>query len=286
MLAGKADLKKLKYPLYASPKLDGVRGLVHNGVLRSRSWKEFPNEHTQEKFSLKVLNGFDGELILGEPTDPSVYRLTNSALQRESGKPKVWFYVFDIFDSKLPFEKRLEDLFVRKVGMKDVVAVEQIIINNETELDAYEETKLNEGYEGVILRNPNGLYKHGRATSNSQELLKLKRFEDSEAEIVSVFEEMHNGNEAKKDAFGRTERSSHKANLVGKGRLGGFTVRDIHTGVVFDIGSGFTAEEREQLWAIRDRLPGKIIKYKFFAVGVKDKPRHPVYLGPRETWDM
>lgn len=286
MLAGKADLKKLKYPLYASPKLDGVRGLVHNGVLRSRSWKEFPNEHTQEKFSLKVLNGFDGELILGEPTDPSVYRLTNSALQRESGKPKVWFYVFDIFNSKLPFEKRMEDLFLRKEGLQDVVAVEQIVINNETELNDYEEAKLNEGYEGVILRNPNGLYKHGRATSNSQELLKLKRFEDSEAEIVSVFEEMHNGNEAKKDAFGRTERSSHKANLVGKGRLGGFTVRDVHTGVVFDIGSGFTAEEREQLWAVRNRLPGKIIKYKFFAVGVKDKPRHPVYLGPREAWDM
>lgn len=286
MLAGKADLRRLKYPLYASPKLDGVRGLIHKGgTLRSRSWKTFPNEFVQTRFSVKSFSGLDGELILGDPTAKDVYRVTNSALQRESGKPDVTFYVFDIFTSILPFSKRLEDMFFGPTS-KYLVRVSQVVVSNEKDLLTYEEQQLDLGYEGVMLRSPDGLYKNGRATANGGELLKLKRFEDSEAEIVSAHEEMHNGNEAKKDAYGRTERSSHKANLVGKGRLGYLTVRDINTGVVFDVGTGFTAEEREELWKIRDRLPGRIIKYKFFAIGVKDKPRHPVYLGPREAWDL
>lgn len=285
MLAGKADLSKLKYPLFASPKLDGVRGMVSHDVLRSRSWKEFPNAFVQDRFSIGFYNGLDGELILGEPTAKDVYRVTNGALQRHDGTPDVKFFVFDEFDNPEPFTQRLANL-VDYIGEDNIRVVDQEVINNEKELLAYEESKLEEGYEGIMTRNPSGMYKHGRATSNSQELLKVKRFEDSEAVIISVYEEMHNGNEAKKNAFGRTERSSHQENLVGKGTLGGLVVKDHKTGVEFSIGSGFDADERAALWKARTKLPGQLVKYKFFAVGVKDKPRHPVYLGPRNEWDL
>jgi DNA ligase-1 len=50
----------------------------------------------------------------------------------------------------------------------------------------------------------------------------------------------------------------------------------VNTGVEFNIGTGFTAEDR----AKKDWV-GLIVKYKFFPIGVKDKPRHPVYLGLR-----
>lgn len=285
MLAGKAELSKLKYPLFASPKLDGVRGMVADDVLRSRSWKEFPNTYVADRFSIGFYNGLDGELILGDPRAKDVYRVTNGALQRHDGEPDVKFYVFDEFDNKEPYDRRLANL-IDFIGEDHIVVVDQEVVNNEQELLAAEEEYLGQGYEGLMLRSVDGLYKFGRATVKGGELLKLKRFEDSEAEIVGYYEEMHNGNTAKKNAFGRTERSSHKANLVGKSRLGGLHVRDIKSGVEFDIGTGFDEAERIELWEGRDKLKGQIVKYKSFAIGVKDKPRHPVYLGPRHAWDL
>jgi len=97
---------------------------------------------------------------------------------------------------------------------------------------------------------------------------------------------MHNGNEATTNALGRTERSSHKDNKTGLNSLGGFECRDVHSGVEFKCGTGLTADDREKLWKDRDGLIGKLIKYKFFPIGSKDKPRHPVFLGFRSKLDL
>jgi len=48
MLAAKATLESVKYPVYVSPKLDGIRCLVENGVCYSRKWKPLPNKQLQE----------------------------------------------------------------------------------------------------------------------------------------------------------------------------------------------------------------------------------------------
>jgi len=58
------------------------------------------------------------------------------------------------------------------------------------------------------------------------------------------------------------------------------------TGVEFSIGTGLTALQRGVFWARQDDYLGKTVKYKFFPVGVKDKPRHPVFLGLRHPEDM
>ena len=47
------------------------------------------------------------------------------------------------------------------------------------------------------------------------------------------------------------------------------------------VGSPTDQATREALWKQRDQLPEQVIKYKFFASGVKDKPRFPVFLGFR-----
>ena len=104
--------------------------------------------------------------------------------------------------------------------------------------------------------------------------------------IVGLYEELHNANEKTTNELGRGHRSSHKANKHGKGTLGGFAVRDRYSGVEFRVGTGFTAQERADLWAEGDALIGRVVKYKFFAVGVKDAPRHPVMLGFREDADL
>ena len=112
-------------------------------------------------------------------------------------------------------------------------------------------------------------------------MLKVKRFEDSEAEILRIEEEMHNANEAQRDNLGRTKRSTAKEGKVGKGTMGALVVRDLKTGVEFNIGSGFTASDRQDEWK-----PGEIVKYRYFPVGIKTKPRHPVYIGRRSNIDL
>lgn len=297
MLASPADFKILQYPLFASPKLDGIRAVVLDSKLVSRKLLHIPNKHIFNTLSQTVLNGLDGELIVGPPTAEDVYRVTNSAVMSHQGEPEFTYHVFDLHDyvgrftTRLAMIKERVDEFnsaARQVERRllgearcKIVLHEHMHINDEEELLAYEAQCISEGYEGLILRSGMGLYKHGRSTAREQYMLKVKRFEDSEAEVLGIVEEMFNGNEAEKDNLGRTKRSKAKAGLVGKGTMGALQVRDIKTGVEFEIGSGFTAADRA-----KDDWIGKLVKYKFFPVGVKDKPRHPVYLGLRDARDL
>lgn len=93
MLGINADLDKIKFPVYASPKLDGVRAIITEEGVMSRSGKRIPNKHVQELF--KHLVGFDGELIVGDPTASNVFNTTTSSVTRIEGTPKVTLYVFD-----------------------------------------------------------------------------------------------------------------------------------------------------------------------------------------------
>lgn len=282
MLATAAELSELRYPLYASPKLDGVRGVIVDGQLRSRSLKPFPNPFVSARFSKKSLDGLDGELILGSPTAKDVYRVTNGACARETGTPDVQFHVFDNFKTKGEFHQRIKTL----PNKENLVWVVQHVVMNEQELLDYEQEQLDLGYEGLILRSPDGPYKFGRSTVKEGWMLKLKRFLDSEAEILDVEEEMENTNEKVTNELGRGQRSSHQAGLVPKGRAGTLCVRDVTSKVEFRIGTGLDDADKAYYWKNRDAVIGKLVKYKYFPVGVKDKPRHPVYLGGREKWDL
>jgi DNA ligase-1 len=280
MLAGQADLSTLRYPLYASAKLDGVRALVDTkGKLLSRSLKPIPNPHVNKLFGRKELAGLDGELIFGPPTAKDVYRQTVGAVSREYGEPEVQFFVFDRWNRDGAFGRWWHGTKLHHA--QPVVHVTQYRVENEAELLGLEEKMLDEGYEGLILRSPDGVYKFGRSTAKEQGMLKLKRFVDGEAKVIDVEEEMHNANEAKTNALGRTERSTHKVGMVGTGRMGALVVEDLVSGVEFKIGTGFDAAAREEKWKA-----GDVVKYKSFLVGVKDRPRFPVFLGRRMKGDM
>jgi len=135
-----------------------------------------------------------------------------------------------------------------------------------------------------MLRDPEALYKMGRATVTGGQLFKLKTFVDAEAEIIGYEEEMRNDNVAKKNEVGATKRSSHKENMVGKDRLGALVVRMGE--IEFSIGSGFNASQRESMWAEKEELIGQLVKFKYFPTGSKDKPRFPVFLGIRHPEDL
>lgn len=286
MLACEADLTNLSFPVFASPKLDGIRASVVGGKLLTRSLKEVPNRVVFDYFSKTALEGLDGELIVGDPTAADVYRNTVSGIMSRDGNPEFTYYAFDIHNAKTEFSRRLEMLYESFDGLTVVQILPQVLISNADDLLSYEAYIVNSGYEGVILRAPSSPYKYGRSTAREGYLLKLKRFEDSEALVLEVIEEMHNGNEAKTNALGRTERSSHKDNKIGKGRMGALLVRDLKTGVEFQIGTGFNDSDRAWWWEQRHAPMPPVVKYKFFPVGVKTKPRHPVFIGLRDPKDM
>lgn len=276
------DLSTLHYPMYLSPKLDGVRAIVKDGVVYSRSGKPIPNKNVQRMY--KHYHGYDGELIYGNPTDANVYNKTVSAVMTEDG-PKVDFYIFDYWDNTDIYDSRYGYLYetVLSCGMH---LVPQYEVTSEDDIIKYEKIMLDLGYEGVMLRNPNAVYKYGRSTVKEEGLLKVKRFIDSEATILDVHPLFRNNNEAKTDALGYTERSTCKDNLIATNLLGSIVVKDLHTDIEFSIGSGFDEQTRIDLWHRKDSLIGKIVKYKHFPVGEKDKPRFPVFIGFRPKEDM
>lgn len=279
------DTSKLIYPKYLSPKLDGIRCLILNRVAYSRSMKPIRNKFIQNWVAKNAiaLDCRDGELIVGSPTAEDVFRVTTSGVMSTEGEPDFKFYVFDKIDSDMVFTSRY--ILADKKDIDRVVYVDQTLVSNEQELLDMEHNYLLQGYEGVMLKSPNGLYKYGRATEKEGTLLKVKRFVDSEFEIVGFEEKMHNENEATKDELGHTTRSTSKEGLVPADTLGALIVKTADD-QTFGVGSGFDDATRKLIWENREQYIGKLAKVKYFPIGVKDLPRFPVFLGIRSKEDL
>jgi DNA ligase-1 len=281
------NLDTLQYPVHVTPKLDGIRCLIKNGVALSRTLKPIPNKSIQEwanKHHLE-LEGMDGELIVGSPTSSTVYRDTNSFVMSIDKVGEFFFYHLDWWnDMDEPYFVRYQDVMVDTVP-SNYRKVLSYNAHSKEKLLELEEHCLEKGYEGIVIRNPHGLYKYGRCTIKEANAFKLKRFEDDEAVIIGWEEEQHNGNNAETNELGRTKRSTKQSGLSGKETLGAFICKT-RDGVEFKIGSGFDAGDRQKFWENKSDLLGYIVKYKHFPIGVKDKPRHPIFLGFRNAMDM
>lgn len=267
LLAAKADVSRLRFPLHASPKIDGIRALVKDGVVYARSGKPIPNPHVQQLFG--HLHGYDGELVVGDATAPDAFRASQSVMARQ-GRPDVRFWIFDSWNrGQIEYFRWLApQIIAQKLGELDerVVLTEQTMIYSHAELDEYEALCLACGFEGVMLRDPDAGYKPGRSTVGEGILLKLKRFADAEGMIV--------GMEEQRDLSGRPT-----------GLLGALQVRTPQAGH-FSLGAGFTRDERERFWRQGQGLYGALVRYRHFPSGAKDKPRFPVFAGLRSPLDL
>ncbi len=283
LLAATVDLNKVKFPCYVSPKLDGIRVLGMSGKAMTRSMKELPNRYIQSVFASGIYEGLDGEIIVGPANAPDVYRVTNSAVMSRDGEPDFTYHVFDLLGQQYsPFSSRLEGLATRTHPR--VIHVPQVKVHDLTGVHDAEEGWLSEGYEGLMGRSIDGVYKYGRATMKEGILWKLKQFVDNEYEVIGFEERMHNTNTATTNELGYTERSSHQAGLVPMDTLGALVLK--HDAGPFRCGTGFTDEQRAQLWANRESLMGRMAKIKHFEVGAKTLPRFPVFLDFRAKEDM
>lgn len=288
MLAGKADAAKLRLPVLASPKLDGVRAHIIGGQVVSRNMLPFRNPEIQERFGREEFEGLDGEFMVGVPTSPDAFRRTGVLNSLSGDTSQVRLHVFDDFRSPTtPFRERLGWAWERSVHFpNELKAVPHELIESHHDLELFEHKCLESGYEGVMLRDPDGPYKFGRSTVREGWLLKLKRFEDSEAEIVGYEEKMHNANDMTLMRGGKPVRNTRREGLVPTGVLGAVVVQDLKTGVEFSVGSGFNDAERSALWQHPEGLIGRIIKYQYFPVGGKVKPRFPTFKGFRDKGDI
>lgn len=283
LLAEAVNLQTLRYPTWASPKYDGFRCVINQmRQPMSRNLKPVANAYVFGKLSELNLPQLDGELLTYTNGKVDDFNTVQSKLSTRSGMPEYQYMVFDYWaNPSQPYSKRNSD--VRDIlGSRPVprlTHVQQVQIDNEKQLLDYEAKCLSQGWEGVMVRDPDAHYKFGRSTTKEGILLKLKRFFDAEAVVVSAHELLHNANEATTNALGHTERSSHKAGMQGMDTLGKFTVR--WGEVEFDVGTGFTLGQRDQYWAAEGRCVGKTITFKYQSIGPSGKPRFPVFLGFR-----
>jgi DNA ligase-1 len=163
------------------------------------------------------------------------------------------------------------------------------IANSWDDVAELEAAALAAGHEGVMLRKLDAPYKCGRSTFNEGILVKVKRFNDQEARVVGVEEQMHNENERQRDAFGRTKRSTAQEGKTAAGVLGALVVVGVggdYAGVQFNVGTGFTAAQRVHLWQHRAKLTGELVTVKYFPTGTKDAPRFPTFKGFRDARDL
>ena len=274
------------FPYLASPKLDGIRCVVLNGVALSRTLKPIPNKHIQSILGDAKYNGYDGEIICGNPSDPACFRNTTTVVMSHDKVEDFTFHVFDTVKfPNDPFEQRIncvnKDFVTLGLSSKTMTVVPHTLVSNQQEFDDLEGQFLEQGYEGMMVRSLSGRYKYGRATTKENILSKVKRFSDSEAIVIGVEELMHNDNEKSVNELGRSKRSSHQENKRPAGVMGALIVKDVVSGIEFNVGTGFDTAQREQIWKDRDTIIGKQFTYKSFHIGVKEKPRHPVFKGWR-----
>lgn len=284
------SVSELRFPLLATPKLDGIRCLrLHDGRVVTRTFKPIPNRRARAFLEETLPVGADGEIYV--PGVP--FNEVSSAVMNGSSEIEVHFAMFDFV--KIPeyvvrsYANRMMDLQLLHLTTDRIHKILPIVIPDTTVLAHYEQQFLDAGYEGVMLRSPGGPYKLGRSTLREQYLMKFKRMEDSEAIVIGFEEKEHNDNPAEEDAFGRTKRSTHQANKRLAGTLGALVVRDVKTGVEFNIGTGFTDEQRQQIWDGREKCLEQanefLVCYCYQVVGTVDKPRFPSFKGWRHVSD-
>lgn len=293
MLAVDADMSKVKYPVMVFPKIDGVRGLVRDGKLLGRSLKQHKNKFASALFGKSLFNGLDGELtITGQHTSQSLCRDTTSAINTIKEEPELTLHCFDYLTEdtvNLSYIERIAMLQDRVYRLLPscIQVIGYTLCNSEEEVMSLYHQYIEQGYEGVVLRDPEAIHKNGRSTKTQAGYLRIKPCGDAEGIIVAFEEAMTNLNEQTVNELGRKVRSSHKVNKVGSGKIGAIWLEPIGGGERFKIGAGcMSLYQREEAFVNPHWYMGKIVKYKFFDHGAKDALRHGRFFCFRAESDM
>ena len=294
----------IRFPVYVSPKIDGVRGLTDDkGVPYTRKGEPFLNPDFNDAMAQSKLKHYDFEIGIGRPNhNKQFFTQTSGWLRSESyGVPipadhQVTLYVFDRVVPDMSFDERWQKnkqpaegvyKYKTKGGIIPIVIqwVPQVLVHTVEELQEWEERFYDAGWEGIMIRGAlSKPYKNGRATLNSQELMKYKRFKEDEGVIIGFEEQETNTNEKTLDAFGRSKRSSSKAGKVPNGLAGKLIVSTprFTKPVKIGTGIGLTKELRKHMWENQDQYIGRTITFWHQMGSDYEKARFPSFKGFRD----
>lgn len=273
------DPEQLTYPVIASVKEDGYRCAIVDGKPQTRSGKQLANVYVRETLEALGLPELDGELVL---VNSKSFNSVQSAFGSYGGSPCFKYVIFDKFTNPNdPYEKRFEDTaqyLQSQDHLSFLTLARNFVVNSPAELWELFHMAIDNGDEGLIIRDPKGPYKNGRSTLKQGWMLKLKPHKDAEATIVEVLELMHN-----EDAG----NSNKLENMVPGNTMGAFLCK-MPCGKIFKVGTGqgLTHKLRDEFWQNRDKLIGKPLTYTYHKLTEAGIPREPRIKGVRHLGDM
>lgn len=248
---------KLIEPFYISPKVDGVRCISKGGELYSREGTEFSfllniKKQLQELPTLIL----DGELYNHDIPFKDISGCVRSTKKKSIHDDTLEYWIFDIVDDTLPFEKRHSVLVQLKENVKHLpnIKILESHIAGYKDIRPFHDACIKDGYEGVVLRNKDSTYQYNK---RSFDFLKFKVFSDSEFKICGYKEAR--GNDAGTIVFKCT---------TDKGKT-------------FEVRPKGSVSYRKQLLQEGDDLIGKYLTVKY--QGMNDGvPRFPVGIDIRD----
>jgi len=196
MLAHKFD--RVKYtkqgepPVYVQPKLDGIRCIASIDGLHSRQGKLITScPHIYDQ--LKPLFDHDPDLVLdGELYNHELkddFNKLASIIRTSKGidtERVIQYHIYDIPSELACYEDRFGTL--KNIIPKDnlhLILVETILSGLYNQIECLYAKLMEQGYEGAMIRYPTSPYTAGTRSNN---LLKLKEFQDAEFELLFIEE--------------------------------------------------------------------------------------------------
>ena len=181
------DPSKLRYPQVYQLEYSGFRTIYKQGTFYSETGKIFENVNIPVYFNNLVKTEeyvLDGELYSNDynfeelqntiNTENGVIPISLKYIVYDCMKVKNW----ELQSCNVPYEQRLKkvrELVTHTIAdTKKVIDVESYIVNSSGEAVNLYKSFLKRGYEGGVIKDPMGLYKWGRATLKSGELLKMR----------------------------------------------------------------------------------------------------------------
>ena len=253
-------LQKWSPPYIIQPKYDGIRCRAvrtKNGFLLLSSEENivFSVPHINNALKIQVpqnIEESDGELYCHGMTFDEIISITSRTVNLHPDYKKMQYHIFDIVNEENQ-SKRL--ITLAKLDLKNPLIISPYWLANSLEeiMQIYNEL-ISMGYEGIIVRHFLNIYERKRSTF----MMKFKPKKSDTYKIVGFKEEYSISGEPK-NSLGSLICLSGDGNI-------------------FHVGSGFTQEERKNLWKSRDKLIGKKCKveYQHITSG-KQVPRFPIF---------
>lgn len=263
--------KNIQYPVDVQPKLDGVRAIARwegdQVVLISRggkTWTAVPHINKALETILPKDSEFDGELYVhGKPFQ----WITSRAKKAHADSIEIEYHVYDMptvnGGDSLPWRERRTALLTMRdttrrfptpiIFVPTVTSAKQLV-------DVLHDEFVKDGYEGAIVRLPEGTYEYGHRSGS---LLKLKQFNDEEFVIIGA-----------------------KAGEGVEHDLVIWECKNDTTEASFYTRPKGTHEDRRKLLANAASYFGEKLKVKFFGRTDDGLPRFPIAEGIRVEEDM